>query len=190
MEAELLDDDFILKDNKEPEPSIYNWLAIIILWIGMGLNLKNGLITDVQVIIAGALLIAASILTFKNFKLGVKLTFFIILIGIFSFVDFFPNKYELIIGIIKFELILLLIGIIHYFSNKKLLKPYLKNLIYSPATEEEKQKDNDSRVKGFKTRFSDRSNDELEGIISNKLLVQEAIQAAREILEERQVENG
>ena len=69
-----------------------NWIAIILLWIGICLCGYFGIITNAKVIVAFLLLAIASATSYYNYKLGTIITLGIIIIGAFDLVDFFPFK--------------------------------------------------------------------------------------------------
>lgn len=188
MNEEVLDDKF-QKLPKRYNPSILNWASIIILWIGIGFCFSEGLIGEVKVLIATTLLVLATIVTFLNYKLGVRLTIMVILLGTISLIEFFPTKYFISFGIntidLGFEISLFGVGLIHYFTNREELYKSLKNFVNPEISEEELKATKRSKVNGFKRRFSNKRVEELEMIANNEQLVPDAIKAARELLDEK-----
>ncbi len=177
MSREILDDGF---ENEIKQANFINWIPIILLWIGIAYCGKNGLLGEPKVIAAIVLLTISTVLTFNNYNIGVKFTLFVIVIGIFNIISFFPIQYFLRLGF-AFQLIPFAIGIIHYLSNRKSLSFLFDRTI----TEEEIKSAERSKVKGFKGRFSKKNIDELEKIANNDRLVPQARKAAYELIKEK-----
>jgi hypothetical protein len=188
MSNEILDYNHEVQNEREGL-QVVNWLGIILLWIGIGLTPFFGYFNLTKLIAAIILLLIATISMRFNFLLGVKITFFVALIGAVNFVDFFPFKYIFafsILGIgLGFELILLLVTTVHFLTNRVILMEMIRDIFQSRITEGELVSARRSKVNSFKRRFSGRSLNELESIITNDKLVPEAIQAAEELLEEK-----
>ena len=184
MENQILDDGF---ENRYDGNQIQfvHWISLIILWIGIAYTGFIGLIGDIKVIAAIVLLVISTATTYFNYELGAKITFGIILIGIINLVNFFPIKYLISFGALGFELILLAIGIIHYFTNRKEVSKLLKAIFYKERSEEEIQTAKHSKINAFKRRFSNKKTEELEAIANNTKRAPEAIKAARELIEEK-----
>ncbi|MFT5834929.1 MAG: hypothetical protein ACI97N_002573 [Cognaticolwellia sp.] len=188
MEHEILDDEFQVKE-KRNQMQFINWISLIILWIGIGQCGFVGITDRPKVIAAIVLLIISTITTFAKYELGVKITLGIILLGVLNFVDFSPTKYFISFGInaieIGIEFSLFVIGIIHYFTNRKELSKFLKDLLNREISEEEIKSTLRSEINGFKRRFSTKEIGELEMIANNDELLPEAVKAAKELIEEK-----
>jgi hypothetical protein len=188
MEHEILDDEFQVKE-KRNQVQFINWISLIILWIGIGQFGFVGITDRPKVIAAIVLLIISTITTFAKYELGVKITLGIILLGVLNFVDFSPTKYFISFGInaieIGIEFSLFVIGIIHYFTNRKELSKFLKDLLNREISEEEIKSTLRSEINGFKRRFSTKEIGELEMIANNDELLPEAVKAAKELIEEK-----
>ncbi len=187
MNNEILDDGFEYEETKRFQ--IVNWISIIVLWGGIGYCGINGLLTDIKVIAALLLLILSTGITLFNYELGVKVTLGTILIGTINLIDFFPLKHFFSFGIngleIGFEFILFVVGVLHYLTNREVLSKFLKGIFNREITEEEKKSTQRTSINGFKRRFSSKSIDELEMIVSNNELLPAAIKAAKELIEEK-----
>ena len=188
MNSEILDDEFITKGEKE-QSKIVKWLSIMILWAGIGFCGSNGLLGELKVIVAIVLLTLSTVVTYFNYELGVKITFWVILIGMINLIDFFPVKYLISFGLntieIGFEFLLFGIGIIHYSTHKREISKFLRKLVAREISEEEIRSAQRSRINGFKGRFSNKPTSELEVIANNDRLVPEAVKAAEELIQER-----
>lgn len=132
MKDQILDDDFTPIKNPG-RYKIIKWTSLILLWVGILLFGIEGRITSENYILFGAIFLSiASILAFTNLKLGVRFTFIIIFLGIFNLIAFFPFTYEVGLRFFEFsfriDLILVVIGIIHYFTNRKEIKLFVKSI--------------------------------------------------------------
>ena len=159
------------------------------MWAGIGYCGVSGLLSELKVIFAIILLAVSTGVTYLNFRLGVKITLGIILIGTLNLIDFFPTKYFISFGInvieIGFEVILFGIGIIHYFTNRDELSKFLRHLFNKEITKEEIEEEKRSMIDAFKRRFSNKKIDELRIIARNDNLLPEAIKAAEELIKEQ-----
>ncbi len=190
MEFETLDDDFGLEGINENKAGLLNWVSIIFLWIGIGSFFNVG--SRFEEIFYGPfiLVLIATILSYFKFNVGLVITSIILLLGIFSQVFLFPFQYVLSFGIGNFgfdiETITLLVGVIHFITNKDF---FLKMINYSfkdnKTYEEDKARMKSHKINLYKKMFAKKSNEELRVKIDNVELIPEAIQAAKELLEER-----
>ena len=135
----ILDDHLAFKGEKIVQPKLVNWTSIIILWIGILYSIFNGLIYQNKFITGIVMLLITTIFCFSNFKLGVKVTLGIIIFGVLDLVDFFPIKFNFEInGLgIGFDFVLVIIGIIHFFTNREQLFKSTKNFLNLDLPEEE-----------------------------------------------------
>lgn len=164
---------------------LISWSSIIILWIGIFYCGINQLLDETKEFAALFFLIISTAITYLNFKQGVRLTLLMTLLGAFNLLVFFPFQILLSFGFgelgIGFELVLFLIVIIHLFTNRN----EFSRILNSEISNDEINSINRSQIDGFKKRFSSRSIKELEILAKNQELVPEAINAAKELLEEK-----
>lgn len=183
MEHQLLDNDLIEKKEKR---SIINWATIIILWLGIGRCIASGFFGTPKLTIAIILLSITSVVMFKNYAFGVKLTFGLLLIGLFKAVDFFPFDiyFEFGANKIGIGIDLLFIGIaaIHVLTNKEEASKFL-GTVFRPSEAEAKLNQR-TKINSFKKRFSNKKLAELEIIATNDKLIPEAGEAAKELIKE------
>ncbi|MEL6867781.1 MAG: hypothetical protein AAFP19_25370 [Bacteroidota bacterium] len=184
MEKDLLDDDLFLQPTKKALPKIVNWTSLILLWLGIGYTTSFSIIDDAQLFLAMSLLCTSALVSYFNFSWGSKLTLGVIVLGILNLVDFFPVKLTFHFGF-PVEIILLTIGIVHYFTNRSFLDPMFRALFHRIFSREEVKAMDRSRIEGFKERFSERPTLELKQLADNPRLVPEAIEAVRELIKER-----
>jgi len=190
MNSEILDNGFENGD-KRKGIQIVNWISIIILWAGIGYCGTSGLLSETKVIAAIVLLVLSTGVMYFNYELGVKITLGTILIGIINLVDFFPGEtfiyFEINAIKIEFEFKdrLFGIGVIHYFTNRKVLSKFLKDLFNRELSEEERKSAQRSRINGFKRRFEELSDKEIE-LRLRENLVPVAIEALKQIKKERE----
>jgi len=169
------------------ESNIKSWSSIVLLWIGIFVSVFNGLITDTITIVSIILLIIATLLTYWKRKAGVIFTLCIILLSVIGLISFYPIKYEIGISVgwvfLGFEVISLIIAAIHYYTNYEDLGWLFKDILR--PSNERLLAESRRRIDGFKSRFSNKSVEELERILKLNELVPEAIQASRELLKEK-----
>jgi len=181
----------ITEDEREsPLLNANSWISLIILWIGITTCIYYGVFRQTKTVIAIVLLVIATLVNYRNWKTGVKFTTLLIVLGTLNLISFFPISYNISFAIgwlsIGFEFILFGIGLIHYFTNHKILSPYVKGLL--TPTEEDLKAEARLRINGFKNRFANKTISELKNIVDQNALVPEAINAAKELLEEEQSE--
>ena len=116
-----------------------------------------------------------------------KYVFAILLIFSFTpFVNFYHQTFSFGIGIIQFELTALSILILHLILNPEVFNSFKAILKSKPESEASKKVKFESSVNGFKQRFDKKSTSELMKIVEQNKLVPEAIEAARQLLKDRQ----
>lgn len=188
MENQFLDEDLLPNKNNNIQSKILSWTSIVILWLGVGFSLSFGYLTnhDLAAII---LLAIVSLICKVNFEIGVKVTFGLILAGVFNLVDFLPIKYEMGFGTsafaIRIDLILFLVLVIHYLTNKQYFAKYLDFIYKDTIAEDNIKPPSTSRINNFKKRFANKDAAELEAISENNKLIREANIAAEELLKEK-----
>lgn len=191
MEKEILDDDLAFKEKITTTTKLVNWISIIIFWIGIGYCFVSGIIRDPEVIAGIILLIVATITTYLKYELGVKITLGVIVVGVLSLVKYFPISYSISFGFgdfgLVFEMLVFLIGIIHYLTNKEITSSFLSGIINREISEEEEQAGERNRINRYKNQFSTKKTKELEVIINNERLLPEARKAAKELIEKRKI---
>ncbi len=181
MEKEILDENLDQLENTKLKANLVNWISIVILWIGIGLCVQRGLIGDLQIVAGTVLLMVATFLTHFNYKMGVLVTLGILVLGILTLVEFFPFSLTIGFGFGAFDLLNLAIALVHIFTNWEVFS----KIVNKESTPEEVQVSTRNRVEGFKRRFQNKSTNELEGIVQNEKLLPYAIQAAQELIDER-----
>jgi len=187
MENEILDDGLIVDNVQKDREVLLHWTSIIILWIGIGMSVAFGFISEPKFIAGAVVLLIVSLINYKQMEIGVKITLGIIVAGIFNLIDFFPFDFEFILEFFEFtltfDLILFLLFFIHYLTNKKFLAKYV-GPIFDPENMVENPNENRSQIAGFKRRFKHKSVAELSTIVTNEKLVAEARLAAQELIAE------
>ena len=110
------------------------------------------------------------------------------MLGIAGLLRFSPFNYEVGIGIVNFrpsiKILPLLVGVLHFFTNKGTLAPFLKNIFNREISKEDAQAIERGKIDGFKKRYAQKSVSELRALTENKGLLPEARKAAGELLEE------
>jgi len=193
MSTQILDEELIQKEVIPVGKNWKNYLALSILWIGnltyICLFLLAESISDIRVLFTSLFLVGATIVTYKKFDAGVKFTFCLILLGVFHILLFFPIYYTFSFRVgsamIVIDLILTLIGLVHYFTNKEILSPYFERIMNKKDTEEEVQLRERTKVNRYKHQFRNRNLKELNEIVNNERLLPEANEAAKELINEK-----
>ncbi len=93
MNNDILDD-LTSKNEVTFIPTAFNWSSIILLWIGIFFCFNEGIILNIKVIIGILLLLGATIISLYNFKLGIKVTLAIIVLGVVHLVTFYPYEFS------------------------------------------------------------------------------------------------
>lgn len=109
-----------------------------------------------------------------------KHAFAILLIVSFTpYVQFYYQTFTIWIGVIPIELIGFALLIPHLILNKDILRDFLSLF---KTSEHEAQVSQENRINRFEQKFADKSQKELEQIVEEKMLVPEAVDAARRLL--------
>lgn len=185
MKDQILDDHFVKNQPGRPRSTLMNWSSTLFLWAGILACIAKGLYLDWQVLLAGALLGITTVISYLNFSRGVRMTFLLIGIGLFGGLTFFPIEYTMGIGFLQVNIMLLVVGLVHFYTNKDQLSTFLKGILKPDIPEDEIKAIGRSQIDNFKTRFAHKNLSELTAITENNKLLPEAIQAAEELLEER-----
>ncbi|MEO1259611.1 MAG: hypothetical protein AAFZ15_12475 [Bacteroidota bacterium] len=177
--------DYELDDDSKKKPSMLNWAAVILLWMGIVLCILEGMIGNLKIILAALLLAGTTIYRYRNFENGTKTTMFVILVGVLGFIEFFPFLYEHSFGFgglrIRIEFVMLSVAIFFYFTNREYLKEPEKNI-----SEEEKNINFNKSKESFKRQFAGRGMDDLRRIVEDGKHVAPAIAAAKELIGEKE----
>lgn len=183
----VLDDELSVEGQSKEKSKLINWTSIIILWGGLSYCFVDGSITETKVIIGVLLLLVSTATTFFKYEVGTKITLGAIVIGVFSLAKYFPISYSIGFGVggfsLTFEVLILLIGIVHYLTNKEILSKFVSGLMNRKVSKEELQAKERRRINGYKNQFSKKNMEELEAIANNERLLPEAIEAAKELIE-------
>jgi len=188
IEPQPIDNDLIPPSEKGNPNLILRWTALIILWIGIAFCVAVGLTSEPRVIVGMVLLALSTVMTYFKPEVGIKITLGVIVLGVVSLLTFSPFYYEVGIGIGNFrpsiQVLPLLIGILHFFTNKEVLAPFLKSMFNREVSKEDAQAIERGKIDGFKKRYARKSASELRAMTENKGLLPEARKAAGELLEE------
>lgn len=189
MENQIVGQTSSLNKKMNVQPNWISWISLIILWLGICSCWQNGSITDIRVIISTALLLMVTVVHYFNFDLAIKITLGIIILGVFQILKFFPAHltFSFEFGGLAFGFngLAIIIGIIHFTTNWKLLSKFYNKVVKNELTEEEAEIKSKEKISLFKNRFLNKSDQELNVIINNEKLLPEAINAAKELLSER-----
>lgn len=183
MESQVID-----SDAKASKPSYLKWLALILLWAGVVSMLLSNLYTQPKVIAALALLSISTVASLFNYTLGVKFTFFTIILGVLKLIDFFPVEigFDFRIGSLETGVNFILAGIagLHYRTNDINLRLFLKSTFGSNLSREDSEAIERMKIDGYKKRYSKKNNKQLELIRDSDKYTYEAQLAAEELLNE------
>ncbi|MEL6823026.1 MAG: hypothetical protein AAFP70_14790 [Calditrichota bacterium] len=168
-----------------------NGRALYLLWIGLFISWNIGYNQNLKVILAALVLLAATLVSFKDYQKGTKFLFWVIIAGMLYFLKFFPIEFFIGLPIGPFgigaEVVMGMVAFIHYTANQELLEPYLKHEFWGHVKEEDKPAAAAARKAHFKRKYAHKSDAELRLIAEDEKYMDEAILAAKELLEERQV---
>jgi hypothetical protein len=184
MEQEIL-------DYFEEEESGNNYAYLIpyfILWFGMIISGIAGLLYEIQHQIGLILLLLTGVTLLVNKRRGILLYGVTLLLGIINVGNYFP--FETSIGvwldsiILGFDYVMFMMSgfFLHFCMDD--FKPQFQRLYY--GSQEEQLIAKSSRIERFKTRFKEKSTEELNEIVANQMLIIEARKAAKEIIMERE----
>ena len=165
------------------------YVTIFILMIGLVGRLVIGTSQIIGLIIGITLILTCGYVTSKNYKIGVRATFIVILFGVFSLIQFFPFSYGILfefglkekIGIgLGLDFILVLVAIFHLWINQDEIQ-----ILPSESNEKGEIKINEYLVSAFISKFEMKDSEELKLIIEENKLTKEAMKAANEVYEKR-----
>lgn len=186
MNNDILDEDLVVESARSFR--LVNFISIVILWMGIGVCAIFGLIGETKVLISAAILMLSTGITIYKVDWGAFVTLIVILAGMFNVLYFFPIKYSISFGIgaigAGVEVILFGVAIIHSVLNWNELAMTIKDLLRVEKTEEVEEFSQRSVIVGFKRRFASKQKYELEKMINNDKLVPEARMAAKELVDE------
>ena len=157
------------------------WTAPLLLWTGILLCLLQGYHQDPRILTALALLTAATVITYFRAEAGVLLTLPVIISGILGLAVFFPQQFpagfEMGLFNISFDLLLILIAIVHFATNRAIFLP-----TRSEPTPRQQERALRRAVAAYKQQFSQMDLPELEYIAQDRRFLPAAVQAARELI--------
>ena len=171
--------DGILLDSGPKNNLAKRMTAYIICWLGISISLLIFNLRDINTILGLTSLLIATAITFKYLKAGVIFFFLVLLASTFDIVGFFPVK----VNISFFNISMLSVLLIHSYLNQDIILPVTQDLSAS-LMNTDNPSFNTSAVNRFKIRFENYSPIKLQEIIDTNKFVPEAIQAAKELLQE------
>lgn len=189
MEDEILD---YLKEDHKSKRFKYSYLIPFILQCtGIFFSTISGLLSEFKYLLGFSALVITGIAFLLNTKKGILVNGLVIILGVANLANFFPveitfgtNTDQVRVGL---DLINLLVAGLFLYINTDEFKPQFQNLLH--GTPETQAKIASNKVNKFKTRFKNKSANELNQIANNPMLVSEAQQAAKELIEEKQKTN-
>ncbi len=204
MTNQILDEDFTQKEKNPKGKSWKNWLIIGIFWVGIAVYFVSDGFVDIRLLLSTIALISITFLTYKDFENGVKLTMGIIILASFRLLIFVPYESSFSFSIgplsIVFDILIILLGVVHYSLNESILSPLLKKIRKRREQKQQKnlkakqlksqtkqQQEKNSKINRFKHQFHNRNLDELNEIVNNERLLPEAIAAAQELIQEKSI---
>ena len=159
------------------------WTAPLLLWTGILLCLLEGYHYDPRILTALALLTAATVITYFRTEAGVLLTLPVIISGILGLAVFFPLQFtagfELGLFNLSFDLLLILIAIVHFATNRSTFLP-----VREEPTARQKERALRRAVAAYKEQFAHMDLPELEYIAEDRRFLPAAVEAARELISE------
>ncbi len=191
---QLLDDEVIEFSPKKPNPTLKNWVVLILLWIGAVIQLFFGVyFTEAQTIISYglgySLLVLATVLAFIRFDYGQKATFILLILGTLRLANCLPVRTDVSFGIaelqVHFDVVFLLLLVIHILMNRGYFSKFIKWVLRMVRGKENKLTYEKKQRNAFKENFSKKTNEELLKIAENYTLNPNAVAAAKDLLEER-----
>lgn len=150
-----------------------------------GETVRYLLIDSIQYASLGLIIVLIFIIQRKNYW---KHSFSILLlISITPLIQFYPQTFYFGIGFIDIEITSLGLLIFHLILNQEVLTDSL-NLF--KTTEQEKEEKKERQIEHFLRKFISKEKKELEKIVHENFLVPEAIEAAKQLLKEKQSEKA
>ncbi|MGB3800677.1 MAG: hypothetical protein WA952_12755 [Lewinella sp.] len=157
------------------------WTAPILLWIGMALCLLENNYSDARVLTALALLIVATAITYYRSEAGALITLPVIISGVLGLAIFFPVQFsagiELGLFNLNFDLLLILIAVIHFVTNRQAFLP-----VRSEPTPRQQQRELRRAIAIYKQQFAHMDLPELEYIAEDRRFLPAAVEAARQLI--------
>lgn len=113
----------------------------------------------------------------------------LILFGFLNFISFFYVKYSITIGVgdigFSFNPLFILGFVLFVFGNYDYFKKVLKKIFPTEINEELQKKEFEARVKMYKSKMMNKSNEELSNILTNRSkYLEEVITAAEGLLKD------
>ena len=175
--TETLDDRLL---NSEPKNNLAKRMtAYLFCWLGIIISLLIFNLRDIDTVLGLISLVIATVITLKYLKTGVIFFFLVLLASTLDIVGFFPVK----VNISFFNISMLSVLLIHSYINQDIILPVTQDLS-ALLMNTDSPSFNTSAVNRFKIRFENYSPIKLQEIIDTNKFVPEAIQAAKELLQE------
>jgi len=187
MQQEILNNESISPSEKGKPNPLLRWTALLLLWIGTAFCIAARLTSEPRVFAGMVLLAFSTVMTYLRPEVGIKITLGVIVLGVVSLLTFSPFNYEVGIGIGNFrpsiQVLPLLVGVLHFVTNRETLTPFLKNIFNREVSQEDAQAIDRGKIDGFKKRYARKSSSELRAMTENMGLLPEARKAAEELLD-------
>jgi len=166
-----------------------NFYLLVLLSIVSIISIINGLISkwifSYPFWIGLSLLMICFILYFQKHNKFKSFFGIILIIGVFKLIQFVPFQLTVSFGLLPFEVIPTLFFILFIFLNRSRVLDIIQD--WFTTSDEEKEKNSNSKYESFKKDFQNLSDKEIEYRL-NHVLVPEARKALFEIKEERDYE--
>lgn len=170
--------------------SLLTLTSMILVWIKPEFTDENGQITGYQVndtvkyFFYGIIFNLVLILIHKNLW---KYTFLLqLILAFWGLIHVLNVTIEIYLGIVKIEIVSVLLLLIHVAINKDIIKFFLGTLnIDEEKAEQERQSIIDSAIDRFTEIFSDKTYDELSEISKSESYTNEAKEAAKRLMAEK-----
>lgn len=131
----------------------------------------------------GLLIVLA--LVFINRPVWKYLFAVITIVALTPLISFYSHTFSIGIGFLSFEVTALSLLIFHCLLNPEIFE-FIKSVFETEQeSEHDRQAKYEATVNGFERRFGSKSTEELRNIISKNILTNEAIEAAKRLLDKR-----
>jgi len=162
MNNDILDDVFHHKKPKPTKRRFLGLLPLIFPFLALLSNFLNGNFFDPIFIICALGFLISLILLIKKWDYGIISFFIYLLFGIL------------------FHILFIVFPIWFLFANRQYLQSPIQKFLH--GSDEQQRSQFDNKVNQFKNRFKNKSFEELKSISENKLMVEEAQEAAKQLL--------
>lgn len=186
-DKDLLDEEDFVLGNDTMQKGVKHLSGIIILWIGMVATILLGGFFDLKIQVSFTILIAVSLFSFYNSRVGSIVVLGLILTSVFGLFEFFVFHFSFnmkIFGLsVYLNLLMVLIAVIHYYSNRQFIDAFMLSIF--ALNQERETERNRSQVEMLKNTFNSMSLIELERMSKDESLRSEAIFAIKELIIEK-----